>query len=177
MDTIYFPPNSRQHLISHFKNKFKNMEKCFEKYVSVLIFGDFNLNFLSNDSDFLSKNAHKLSLTFSNFGFKQVINKFTYSTNTNSICQKSLIYLLFINNSSILKNVEIVDNISKTCDHFAIYSILNLPKKEKQFIEKQVPLYSEENLNKLNEELFSLSWEDLTVNSENIDDVLYYFIK
>jgi hypothetical protein len=57
-----------------------------------------------------------------------MINKYTYSTNNSPSVQKSILDLFFINNSKIFKNLEMIENISETCDHFAIHTILYLPK-------------------------------------------------
>jgi hypothetical protein len=83
--TIYNSPSTNFDISSHFKIKFEEIGNRINKYTGILILGDFNENFLNNCEGFISKNAEEISLLFSCFGFKHIINYYTFPTNPNSI--------------------------------------------------------------------------------------------
>jgi hypothetical protein len=87
-----------------------------------------------------------------------------------------LLDLFFTNNDYLISKVEILDNISEKYDHFAISIDLNLSKHKLKNLTKEISYFTEENLEKVNNELFSINWENLILEIENIDqiyDILY----
>ena len=89
--TCYIPPNNTIDLSKCFEDKFKRFEIQFNQYSHVLIFGDFNVNFLPNNNGIVSKAAFDLKNIFSSFGFNQIIERYTYPTNSLSHNKKSLL--------------------------------------------------------------------------------------
>ena len=169
--TCYIPPNNTIDLSKCFEDKFKSFEIQFNQYSHVLIFGDFNVNFLPNNNGIVSKAAFNLKNIFSSFGFNQIIERYTYPTNSLSHNKKSILDLLFVNNTKIINSVQIVENVSQSCDHFAIYTELILQKRKVSNIRKKITIYTEENLEKFNEKLYAISWDSLISDMSDINSI------
>ena len=102
---------------------------------------------------------------------KQIVKYPTYPSNN----PNKLIDLIFTNNDSIIYNVDIVDNITSSCDHLSLTADIRLTKKvskPKSLIRRN---YSNENLLKLNDSLQSVNWLELTDNVFDIE-IIYMII-
>ncbi|XP_071944642.1 uncharacterized protein [Antedon mediterranea] len=106
---VYRPPDSTVSYWDQFEFALASQEHSFHKYESVVVLGDFNINW---------PNApHKFIDVLNMYGFDQLVNQNTRpSTNANDGSQ---IDLVFSNTGSSVRNISVVDNPVES-DHHAI---------------------------------------------------------
>ena len=88
---------------------------------------------------------------------------------------KVIIDLIFTNNSSLINNIEVKDNISKSCDHLSIICELNLSKQVSLIQQKSIRKYNNDNLILLNDMLQNFNWFELTNGIYDIN-IIYNLI-
>jgi hypothetical protein len=115
--TIYFLPNSDINILDELKFMPQKIERYETQYKSIIVCGHLNIDFSLNCLNTKSCELKDL-LILSNYGLKQFVKRPTYSVNNLNIRQ-SIIDLFFVSNKFI-KNVEVIPNISNSCDHFAL---------------------------------------------------------
>ena len=85
-----------------------------KNYNKIIIAGDFNLNFNYELNKSQNNFVVNLNQMFNFYGFKQMVNKITYNSSD------SLLDLIFTNREKTIYNLEVVSNISQSCEHKAV---------------------------------------------------------
>ena len=167
--TLYRPPNILIDFNNHFKQLFNSIDITFYDFLCVL--GDMNIDFTQHFNR-LSNNAIQLKQTLLAYGLTQIVTNPTFPSND----PKSILDLIFINDSDLFDKLSVVSNIAEICDHKSLLFSLIITKNRKPF--KRISKYdlNEENLQLLNEKLFSVDWVELTKNVNDINTV-YSLIK
>jgi len=101
------------------------------------------------------------------YNLQQIITSPTYPTES----PKTILDLVFVNNINLISNLEVLPNISHTCDHKAIGFTLNISKNKTEFKKIEKHLFNENSLKLLNNELFSIDWFQLTENLTDINKI------
>ena len=103
---------------------------------------------------------------FEGFGLQQLITEPTFPVKSSDY--RSLIDLVFVSNTDLVMNYEIVDNLTNTCDHFGIHMLLNL--KSNEFVKKNIKYnLNDEKIEALNNAINSTDWNQLIVNQSDIN--------
>jgi len=110
------------------------------------------------------------------FGFKQYIKKYTYPANPLRKCKQSTIDLLFTNDSDLVSHVDVVENISPSCDHFAISAHINISLEKQKYEPHKYQDFSENNLEKINSELQNVDWNAILDSTADINSIFNSFI-
>lgn len=131
----------------------------------IIITGDYNVDFSSNNK--LNNNFIIFNDVMIDHGFEQIVDKFTYPNSSDS---KAIYDLFFTNNSSYVKNIEVIENICVSCDHKALLCSLNILKKKKN--NKKIKLLNINNdiIMKLNDKLNEVDWNEV-MNSDDINEI------
>ena len=159
---LYIPPNKYSHdyIYDNLKTMLKNISTS--KYKTIYITGDLNINFsLSNKNSF----ASTVLELFLFYGFNQKVTDITYRKSNN------ILDIVFVNDDNFY-DLEIIENISNTCDHEAIkFSISLRPdsKPEKKY--KTIYNFNDNNIKILNQKLFMSDWDEFCLNDRNINNI------
>lgn len=135
---------------------------------NVVIGGDFNVDFLSNNNE-----KNRLSNLMLSHNFHQKVRKPTRVTSTSNSC----IDLIFTNFSS--KSVKVSVEEYGFSDHRGLLFSLPFLKKQIKQLSKFKRIFNKSNINKFKNELSTIIWEDvirpdrsMNDNYNNFDDIL-----
>ena len=155
---IYIPPSAEKlNFLEKLCDKLKK-EKLLS--LNIVIFGDFNLNFNKSDNKTLLNNL------FNKLGFKQVIKFDTM------LKHSSKLDLVFINNFNKFYNFKRAENISRSCDHYAITFDINGSKTTTTEFKKPFKLFKKCNVNAIKRDINNLKL-DYNDSSENVVNNFY----
>lgn len=120
------------------------------KFDHVLIVGDFNIDYF-NDMDNISSEVNSI---FAIAGYDQLVEQCTRELSGKTID-------LCFTKSSQHVEVEIVDNISSTCDHYAMS--IEMDRKKDSMLPLSPPKfkYTDVGMEKFKTRMNSINWDDL----------------
>ena len=166
---MYRPPNVNINFSQYLEKLFEKIDQNF--YDVICFLGDLNINFVKSNNG-LNPEANEVKENFLYYGLEQVVQRPRYSVSN----PKSILDILFTNNKENIDNLEVIQNISKSCDHFSLSFDINIYKPKNLIKTKTKIFYNSESLFLINDELFSINWFSIKKNLNNIE-LVYEIMK
>ncbi len=165
--TLYRPPNITINFKHYLENCFKNIDQ--NSYDLICFLGDLNIDFCINA---MNSTSNEVKENFLFYGLEQLVKWPTHPVPN----PKSILDLFFTNNKDIIENLEINENIAKSCDHFSLSFDISVLKPKNVIKTKTKIFFDSQSLSLINEELFSIDWFCITRNI-NCIEVIYDIMK
>ena len=118
--SIYITPNPSSDTIEDIKKYFNYLSQKFNEN-KIIICGDLNIDYLSN-----SKPIVKAYINLINeYGYKQIVNSYTYPSKTKYSKKPSLIDHILVN-SDLVSYYNVNESISDSCDQLLIDFVISV---------------------------------------------------
>lgn len=162
---IYIPPDDiSKNLLNNIDNIVSGINPA---HGTTVIVGDFNINVANISNPF----SIQLDTIFAIYGYDQLISSTTRSSSN------TIIDLLYTNNKDALSGINVIDNISSSCDHNAIE--LRMSMSDQECAKKAFTKYmiTDDGIEKFKNILSSCDWDTIIQRSLGMDDMFNEYEK
>ena len=99
--------------------------------------------------------AKYLNDIFLNYKMKQIVERKTYPQNNENT--DSILDLVVVKNN-LINEIEVIPNIHKNCDHFALNIKILIKKSTNTIRKSEIRIFNDKIVNSINNDMIAVEW-------------------